>query len=459
MAETDAPSNISVTTRKDPDNNKRLIREISLPYGQIESSIRVTADPASTQEDARAAWWWSYLHGKKARSSTEHGTLRVAEMFGGPGGLAQGVKQFCREAGLIFESRAVVDQDIGAVDVYLQNHHTPEEHTARCATSSVIDHELDADSGKWPSTGWTASNAPIITELHPKWRDLRGELDLLLAGPPCQGHSNLNNWSRYDDDRNEAYLDVPALAVALDVPLVIIENVPSVVHDARKVVAKAHKLFTGNGYHVESGTLKADLMGWPQTRARFFLIARKDENPPLSLAGVQNALAWPEDESSLDLWWAIHDLAQASSEDHHMHRIANYTTQNRRRINYLHGKGSDNFNLPASRHNETHKKGTTYTGVYGRLNPEAPAGTITSGFLTPGRGRYVHPTERRTITPAEAARIQGFPDNYIFDVDGIAPSKQQLTKWIGDAVPMPLGYAAAMSALGPGIPRPEASDG
>tara|TARA_B100001250_G_C19656662_1_gene725163 strand:- start:103 stop:702 length:600 start_codon:yes stop_codon:yes gene_type:complete len=199
-------------------------------------------------------------------------------------------------------------------------------------------------------------------------------------------------------------------------------------------------------------------MGWPQTRARFFMIARKDK-PPLSLETAQNALAWPENESPPDLWWAIHDLAKGSPEEHHMHRRAQYSQANLDRIDYLHGEGSENFNLPPERHNETHQKGTTYTGVYGRLNPEAPAGTITSGFLTPGRGRYVHPTERRTITPAEAARIQGFPDNYIFDVDGVVPSKQQLTKWIGDAVPMPLGYAAAMSALGPGIPRSEQTEG
>ena len=92
--------------------------------------------------------------------------------------------------------------------------------------------------------------------------------------------------------------------------------------------------------------------------------------------------------------------------------------------------------------------------VYGRLKPESPAPTITTGFMTPGRGRFIHPTERRTLSPLEAARLQGFPDTYDFrDPAGGPPSSLKLAKWIGDAVPMPLGYAAALSALGPLLSR------
>ena len=52
------------------------------------------------------------------------------------------------------------------------------------------------------------------------------------------------------------------------------------------------------------------------------------------------------------------------------------------------------------------------------------------------------------LTPREAARIQGYPDSYDFFPDPKnPPKKSKLTKWIGDAVPMPLGYIAGMSAL------------
>ena len=200
-------------------------------------------------------------------------------------------------------------------------------------------------------------------------------------------------------------------------------------------------------------------MGWPQTRSRYFMVARKGV-PPIDPDHVGEGLALPKEEGALPMWWAISDLADVERDDH-MHRRPEYTPANQKRINYLHSsKGKKDFSLPLELHNEKHQpdyrmendlEPTTYTSVYGRLNPDQPAGTITTGFLTPGRGRYVHPTKKRTINPAEAARLQGFPDDYRFTVDGKPPSSQLLTKWIGDAVPTSLGYAAAIAALVPGL--------
>ncbi|HQU19870.1 MAG TPA: DNA cytosine methyltransferase [Fimbriimonadaceae bacterium] len=87
--------------------------------------------------------------------------------------------------------------------------------------------------------------------------------------------------------------------------------------------------------------------------------------------------------------------------------------------------------------------------MYGRIRPDGPFPTITTGFLTPGRGRFIHPCELRTLTPSEAAFVQGFPAWYDFGEDGEL-SRKLLTKWIGDAVPLPLGYVAAMAVL-PGM--------
>ena len=78
---------------------------------------------------------------------------------------------------------------------------------------------------------------------------------------------------------------------------------------------------------------------------------------------------------------------------------------------------------------------------------EQPSQTITTGFSTPGRGRYIHPERRRVITAHEAARIQSFPDSFRFVVNGHDPSRLALTKWIGDAVPPLLGYAATLPLL------------
>ena len=80
---------------------------------------------------------------------------------------------------------------------------------------------------------------------------------------------------------------------------------------------------------------------------------------------------------------------------------------------------------------------------------DKPAPTITGGFQTPGRGRFIHPKRRRVLTPHEAARVQGFPDLFDFVSPlGDRLSRSYLSKWIGDAVPSILGTAAVVSALG-----------
>lgn len=150
------------------------------------------------------------------------------------------------------------------------------------------------------------------------------------------------------------------------------------------------------------------------------------------------------------LWWAIDDL-EDEPIDGRMVVEADYSDENRRRIDWLFEHGE--YNLPLSERPECHQDGTTYNAVYGRLHQHKPAPTITTGFMTPGRGRYIHPTRRRTLTPHEAARLQGFPDGYDFHPHpGQTSSKSQLGKWIGDAVPMPLGFVAGLSVLGGEVP-------
>ncbi|MEL6613948.1 MAG: DNA cytosine methyltransferase, partial [Bacteroidota bacterium] len=266
--------------------------------------------------------------------------------------------------------------------------------------------------------------------------NLVGRVDVVLAGPPCQGHSNLNNRSRRDDRRNELYLTVPAVAIALRASVVVIENVPAVVHDWSEVVPAARRLFETNGYSVIDGTISADDLGWPQTRRRHFMVARKDA-APVPLQAIERALS----DESRSLWWAIGHLEDVVSSDSPMTQETELTSVNQKRIDWLFE--NDAYDLDLGERPESHRGGTTYTSVYGRMRADAPAPTITTGFMTPGRGRYVHPTRRRVLTAQEAARLQGFPDAYAFVTDsGDVPSRSKLAKWIGDAVPMPLGYAA-----------------
>lgn len=412
-------------------NGNQLVREYAIEGRIVRSSVAV----ARPTDDDLGDWWRSHMLGEvpaaRARSSRP---VRVVDLFCGPGGLALGFRRACDELGLDMISAAAVDQDAEALQVHVAN------HGARRRTSESVSTLVDQQVAGVGDRARFVYPPEILPD---DWQGLVGRTDVVLAGPPCQGHSNLNNRSRRTDRRNELYLNVPAIAIALKAPVVIIENVPAVIHDRLQVVASTIHLLEAAGYTVKTGILAAHRMGWPQTRQRFFVVARLDTSP-LPLDVVAQALA----DEPRDVTWAIGDLADSAFDDR-MHLSTELSEENLRRIKYLFDH--DLHDLPLLERPDCHKEGTSYNAVYGRLYPNKPAPTITTGFMTPGRGRYIHPTEPRVLTPREAARIQGFPDDYVFHPDASRPSsKAKLAKWIGDAVPMPLGHAAGLAALAPG---------
>jgi DNA (cytosine-5)-methyltransferase 1 len=229
--------------------------------------------------------------------------------------------------------------------------------------------------------------------------------------------------------------------------MVLIENVPEVVNDRSDVVTSAKALLKANGYNfLDSGILAAHEMGWAQTRKRFFLVAARQEfsDDRITLKTVASGLK----REALGLGWAIGDLMHGSKKfitSSVMDTVPALSDENRSRIDWLFK--NDAYELPNEERPDCHKDGHTYPSVYGRMFWDKPAQTITTGFLTPGRGRYIHPIQPRVITPREAARIQAFPDNFRFVVNGHDPVRAALTKWIGDAVPTILGYAALLPLL------------
>jgi len=408
----------------------------SLRVGDFSLESRIDADPVH-MDDPKGFWWKSYLQGARPRSSNNTSSrLHVADLFCGPGGLALGVRQLAGEMGVELISEIAIDTDEEVTRVYAANHGA--RSTSTESVGALVDFRITgtASSAKFSytpeliATDWLGSSTP--------------EVDLVLAGPPCQGHSNLNNHSRGDDRRNALYMTVPAFAVAVEASIVIIENVPNVVHDSSRVVETTKQLFHSAGYDVKTGFLSASAMGWAQHRQRHFMIARLDRSP-LPLDVVAGALADPVSRSA---WWAIEDLEDVESLDV-MDQVTELSIENESRVDWLFD--NNEHDLALSERPLSHRDGTTYTSVYGRIKKDEPAQTLTTGFMSPGRGRYVHPTQRRVLTAREAARLQAFPDTYRFVVDpSNPPTRQKLAKWIGDAVPMPLGYGAALAALAPG---------
>lgn len=380
------------------------------------------------------AWDQAALRGAVAKvlSGGGRGRLRIVDLFAGAGGLSLGVTQGLRAAGYDPLVELAADLDGDALRIYDRNLAPLEVHHGDVA--QLVDMEIGISKGSayFKRTPWIRDRRLAAR--------LSG-VDILIGGPPCQGHSNLNNHTRRFDLRNELYLMMPAVAIVLNTPIVIIENVREVKADHHRVVEQTIQLLTSSGYSITEGVFSAIELGLPQTRNRFFLIAVKGTRAPRVMPLEElTPLARPR----RDLRWAMADLENCAFGG--IHRPAALSIENQRRINWLFD--NNEVNLPDHERPDCHKNGHTYGAVYGRLEWHKPSGTITTGFLTPGRGRYVHPSQRRALTPHEAARIQGFPDSFQFTYeDGAIPVNKTLGKVIGDAVPPVMGQAAILTAL------------
>lgn len=391
----------------------------------------------SVQEVGRDEWadeWQAFLTRSCRPVAGGEARLRTLDLFSGVGGLAIGFGKAASERGLATDSLGAVDLDPRALEVYAKNLGT--RHPCQGSVASLVDFQI---RGEGASARFLYEPEMIGVAAD----DYVGKTDVVLAGPPCQGHSTLNNKTRGNDPRNRLYLTVPAVAIATGADTVIIENVPGVVRSRGNVVETAIALLEDAGYHVTTAKLAADKLGWPQTRQRFFVVATRG-HIPLQLAEVANVMR----RAPLPASWAIGDLLDVELQSDDLLNItAELSPENAARIEWLFA--NDAYDTPNHLRPDCHKEGTTYGAVYGRMWWDKPAPTLTTGFLTPGRGRFIHPKRPRTITPREAARIQGFPDWFDFSPSfEVETTKRELGIWIGNAVTTILGYAAGTSALG-----------
>ncbi len=396
------------------------------------SSLALTLPTRVARKDPFAAWWRSFLDDENSFGPVVEDmrdSCTYIDLFSSVGGLSLGFEQALKAIGIKPIPLMAVDVDDVALKIHRANHFT--ERTLTESVAALVDFKVIG-------RGTDAQFAYSPELANPIVNSLSQSVDAIVAGPPCQGHSTLNNHSRSDDPRNLLYLTVPALAVALNVSHVIIENVPNVVNDKMSVVTSTVTLLEKAGYKVTEGVLQAHQFGWPQTRKRFFLVASK-VCTPISLDAISAQFRRP----ALPITWAINDISvQREQSDHLMNQLSETSSENIERINWLFD--NDAFELPNHVRPVCHQDGHTYPSVYGRMRPDQPAPTLTTGFMSPGRGRFIHPSARRMLTPREAARLQGFPNWFDF-VKGGQTKRSDLAKWIGDAVPSILGYFAGIS--------------
>jgi DNA (cytosine-5)-methyltransferase 1 len=394
--------------------------EAGLLVRTVETGRRSSVAGANPSEEAGlpAAFDLAWLRSPtRPRHDARRGRVTAVDLFSGCGGLSLGVWEACRALGLELEVVLAADMDGSALDVLERNLPLRQRHSDRL--EAVIDGAV--------SSTVTAAERRFVSGL--------GDVDILLAGPPCQGHSDLNNHTRRNDPRNALFLRAARFAELVRPRHVIIENVPGVVHDAGNVVSQTWSILQRLGYRVAGGVLKADQFGVPQRRRRFFTVASLDCEPRLDVLIPRYGTA------PRSFLWACEDLL-AQEPDPPFDSPATHSDENRRRIEFLFEH--DLFDLPDAERPECHRdKRHSYRSVYGRMHPDVPAQTITAGFGSTGQGRFVHPLTPRTITPHEAARLQFFPDFFSFDGVG----RSALQRMIGNAVPPKLAYVLALELL------------
>ena len=164
-------------------------------------------------DDLRKLWWLSRVRGRVPFDNVETSNrrMRIVDLFSGCGGLVTGTRWACE--GLGFKTKVVMASEIfkPAIDVYRKNH-SPRDMISE-NVANLVEYEETEDG---------LTNIDLVDNVLERLVD---RVDILVAGPPCQGNSNLNNITRRSDSRNELYVSAIAIAIALNSKIVIIENV------------------------------------------------------------------------------------------------------------------------------------------------------------------------------------------------------------------------------------------
>jgi len=274
----------------------------------------------------------------------------------------------------------------------------------------------------------------------------------LLAGcAPCQSFSTYSRKGRRSrkDTKWDLLADFGRLVQEVNPDFVTMENVPQLL-DHRVFGAFLDAL---RDYYIWWDTIDCAQYGVPQTRKRLVLLASR--LGPISILPPrtdQNGSFIDESGNTVTVRRAISHLpplaAGESDPNDPIHSACSLSELNLRRIRAsLPGGTWRDWDaaLVASCHRKN--SGETYPSVYGRMEWDAPAPTITTQSFGYGNGRFGHPEQDRAISLREAAILQTFPETYRFLQDGERLRFYVLGRMIGNAVPVRIGEIVAKSLL------------
>jgi DNA (cytosine-5)-methyltransferase 1 len=265
----------------------------------------------------------------------------------------------------------------------------------------------------------------------------------LLAGcAPCQPFSTYTRKGRKNGAQDSKWALVATfgrLIQEVKPDLITMENVPQVADHAvfNDFVASM------NGYHVWHRIIECADYGVPQTRKRLVLMASRFG--PIDLPAIDGS-ARPTVRQAIAHLTPI--TAGQSDRSDRLHRACKLSKLNLRRIKASKPGGTwRDWDKSIVARCHRRRTGDTYPSVYGRMEWDRPAPTITTQCFGYGNGRFGHPEQNRAITLREAAILQSFPESYKFLNSGQEVRFSVLGRLIGNAVPVKIGEAVARAFL------------
>jgi DNA (cytosine-5)-methyltransferase 1 len=280
----------------------------------------------------------------------------------------------------------------------------------------------------YPGTKFVRADARHLGRTEVRSLTAGRTIDLVVGGPPCQGFSTIGD-QLAGDPRNAMFETFARIVSWVRPRAFLMENtnyLRSQYNGAYE--AEIRRTMEALGYAVSAAVLNAADYGAPQVRKRIFFFGTLSNQPfvwPSPTHGIAQPFATVGE--------AIMDLASAGPEvPNHVALNHGETVKARYRLIPEGGR------LPAPSELPPEIRRRNFGNTYKRLHRDRPSLT-----LVPGNNAFpVHPTLDRSLTPREAARIQGFPDSYVF-----FGSRAEQCKLIGNAVPVAIGAALGRAAL------------
>jgi DNA (cytosine-5)-methyltransferase 1 len=269
----------------------------------------------------------------------------------------------------------------------------------------------------------------------------KGDLNVLIACPPCTGFSQKNSKNHMiDDPRNKLVVRTSDFVEEFLPEFFVMENVKELLRGKQQHHFQSlYNILNALGYSIYADTHQLSDYGLPQRRERALVIARRDR-------GFIDGFPLKSQVGKVTVWQAIANLPRTSAGQEKssdpMHISPGMTSVVLSRIQAIPkdgGSWGDIMKDPKISDEEKQKllipsmfraRRGSFPDVYGRLKWHDVAATITRECGHVGNGRYTHPEQDRLLTVREMAILQGFPAHYFFE--GALASKYNQ---IGDAVP------------------------